>query len=753
METPVPKDRSPIDNAPRQRYGLSAYINLSTFLRICLVYLLFMNYPFAIFTTIYDTLYLKYSVDAPSDIHQNQTWAEVVASGTQSAVVRPLFGKKQEFDVEVTVWRRRTAEERDMAWRQWETDLTKIGDQWEEYDLDNAYDVLYEKPIFSDIVFRGLRLKDGVDVFASIPLQIPSEIFLNEHVSTSDIRASIVLIPSSPSLLDHVSDYSSWYSPWMRRPRMRALSSNYTFPLARTMKDRVLESFALSEQIDALDSDNGGSDSGQENCVGMFANGTIYRADPSYTIHPHIISRTHIRISKQASLLNHENLNKAHQLLKSFAHKLCTQPRVRYLYNKPSWISCDRQYMFSGHWETLVKLQPSNIDSKKGQDVEWAYTPYLDNLLGVAFPDERIPAPVSREKCGRKNGEIKIEGRGVVDFTWHLSLTATSLSEMSLGDGMSPLLEKDLQKTTISDNVAYNAVYMNAMAGHRRDNARTLLKFAWNIAGYSIDVVILILKNVYWRHAGERDSFQGASFLALYHLYEGIWPSDILLHVKMAHLGNLHMILGITLLLAIRYTFHPHLAGVGSSGIRRWIPVIKLNIGSRPESTITSLMAIMVCSDDIHYYSRINMTLLELFIVTLGLSHTIFQGCFLVRPGPRVKTHLLRPVVPFSAWLTGKLCQLDLNMQTGVFAGDYKVTVLAEVLREIIDLVLLSERVVGTDEWRQGISVMDGLRLVVLAVAAWQAMWLPQRRQEKVAVLDATEDQELQSPKDTKPTG
>jgi hypothetical protein len=132
------------------------------------------------------------------------------------------------------------------------------------------------------------------------------------HISTSDIRASMVLIPSTPSILDRVSDFSTWYPPWIKRPRIRPSQSfpfedghrsNYTQPLVRTIKDRVLETFALStdligfqerEKHDTTESSNSlavGRSNEQENCVGRFKNGTIHQADASHTKHPYIITR------------------------------------------------------------------------------------------------------------------------------------------------------------------------------------------------------------------------------------------------------------------------------------------------------------------------------------------------------------------------------------------------------------------------------------------------------------------------------
>jgi len=79
-------------------------------------------------------------------------------------IIRPLIDESQTFDIAVSVWLRATEEEEATYRRNRTADvvirdegegiLTKIEDPQEERE-----DIL-ETPLFSDIVFRGLRLKD-----------------------------------------------------------------------------------------------------------------------------------------------------------------------------------------------------------------------------------------------------------------------------------------------------------------------------------------------------------------------------------------------------------------------------------------------------------------------------------------------------------------------------------------------------------------------------------------------------------------
>jgi hypothetical protein len=160
----------------------------------------------------------------------------------KSSVVQPLISKEQTFDVAVSVWVRGTKKE-EKAWRAIQAIFDKAGRNPKTLRMETGLDeeglgflntgdekMLYH-PIFSDIVFRGLRLSDK-HVTASVNLTFPTEklyvymqlkslffsLFLTPLSQTSredslmetDLLSTFVLIPTSPSLMDSVVNYSSW---------------------------------------------------------------------------------------------------------------------------------------------------------------------------------------------------------------------------------------------------------------------------------------------------------------------------------------------------------------------------------------------------------------------------------------------------------------------------------------------------------------------------------------------------------------
>ncbi len=142
-------------------------------------------------------------------------------------VVRPLVDTNTTFDIVATVWLR-------------QNELEQAG----EVTNVTKGPVLVEEAIYTDTIFRGLHLKDkGVKttVNFSVPTEIlyvalavilESSILILECVLLSknaelwnyDLRASFVLIPSSPSPLISAVNYSSWIPSSLYFPPMRVWS-------------------------------------------------------------------------------------------------------------------------------------------------------------------------------------------------------------------------------------------------------------------------------------------------------------------------------------------------------------------------------------------------------------------------------------------------------------------------------------------------------------------------------------------------
>jgi hypothetical protein len=90
--------------------------------------------------------------------------AREYGTGTnRSGVVQPLLGLDDKFDIAVSIWQETSDAER--------REHLRDKDRSAAIDWNN----FFEKAIFSDVVFRGVRLSD-TEMFMNITFTIPTEI-------------------------------------------------------------------------------------------------------------------------------------------------------------------------------------------------------------------------------------------------------------------------------------------------------------------------------------------------------------------------------------------------------------------------------------------------------------------------------------------------------------------------------------------------------------------------------------------------
>lgn len=287
----------------------------------------------------------------------------------EQAVVQPLIDGEQQFDIAISVWLHAPKEEEE-KWRR----LSPTVDDAEEYqedgtfrfpiDIDNKvkglgtkfevhqvveksdpnYDIylkgdkkLLYTPLYSDIVFHGVNLKQK-NVFADIRFQIPTSRFLDRNLTTSDLRGTFVLIPSSQSLLKHVTNFSSWMpdAVYNNLPPVRS----WPFPLGlpfhadKTLSDLAVDSFGISIPLirfSEIPSRCGNSSANITDQASSTSKDTATSFDseqakplkqmkedsPTYKNHPHVVTRTKLHVVDETHLFGKEAYDKAHQSLRS----------------------------------------------------------------------------------------------------------------------------------------------------------------------------------------------------------------------------------------------------------------------------------------------------------------------------------------------------------------------------------------------------------------------------------------------------
>ncbi|KAJ7112480.1 hypothetical protein C8R44DRAFT_984989 [Mycena epipterygia] len=697
-------------------------------------------------------------VPSPGTVHKRKRYNSVV---NRSDVVQPLVGLNDTFDIAVTVWQRATQDEsleRARLLRKERAYGNRLSGVKPEFFLGpNAtpeleqiaalYHAMYarwyeertlhEKTIFSDIVFRGIRLSD-TDIHRNVTFQIPTEVFANHELAGSnyDLRASFVIIPHSPSPLDHLKilkPYSSWLPDAVNRPRFKS----FPFPLKSPTDfywrpvDGLLDSFAimipLLERHEVASMCPPATNDSVHDIVGGEYKSSHAQVDDGAILqkHPHVITRTHLRVVRESRLFRRDAYLDMHEGLRNTS---CGQHRPD---GQPAqWKFCQKGYMWNGNWETMVNLEVPDPEAEGGFREESAYAPYMDVLRNAAGPKDIVPVPINRERCvGDAIGNRPISD--YMNITWHLSYSSPTPRMFFLGDIYHPPLQRS--HYTDSDwtrTLNHEAAEIQAsLLGHRyNENSHPRRRLARIILYTLTFFLVLLLDCVYWasRRSTTFISVPGAlcivagEFLALgVGLRNGLWTKNDLDDEPFGKkVLSLVLKFGsdeLPLPLFIIHAVSP--VELSCAGVL--VPQLRRVRATHQERTSARLDA----RTDWRWKCGIFMGLL-LAHYTLDL-----HGRFLVtpvllqtQPGDRAlslptDTRILVDALKMS----GAIMQLILNYRAKVFAGRYKGAVVGSVLVSLLEHAGNAPRIVGRSEVMGGVSHANVVWDILLVLNCWQA--------------------------------
>ncbi|KAG6835746.1 hypothetical protein H0H93_015015, partial [Arthromyces matolae] len=115
----------------------------------------------------------------------------------RTEIVQPLVNRQQTFDLVATVWARTSQDVLHANGKQ-----PVEGAEFEQGDKESQ--AVEEEPLFSDVIFHEVRLQDK-DLRTTVNFTVPTKLFRHRDLTNYDLRASVMLIPTSPSLLDHMT--------------------------------------------------------------------------------------------------------------------------------------------------------------------------------------------------------------------------------------------------------------------------------------------------------------------------------------------------------------------------------------------------------------------------------------------------------------------------------------------------------------------------------------------------------------------
>ncbi|KAJ7138370.1 hypothetical protein C8R44DRAFT_848186 [Mycena epipterygia] len=676
----------------------------------------------------------------PRELFINETDINQVAN--RSDVVQPFVGLNDIFDIAVSVWQLATSTEGserqsllqwkktngnilpDSAIPQFFTGGNATSEEEDEaFRLHSEYLGWYnlvethEKSIFSDIVFRGLRLSD-TDIHRNVTFQIPTQVFRKHPMGTNyDLRASFVIIPHSPSPLDHLKNYTSWVPVGAEGPRTKSLPFPLTSPTDYywTPVDRLLNAFAIT--IPLLERHEVAS------MCPRTTNESVEVDEEILKKHPHVITRTHLRVARESRLFRRDAFLDKHEYLQKVS---CGQMRANGVPGPVDRNLCWKKYLRNGNWETMVQLMVPDSEAVGGFREEIAYTPYMDVLRSAAGPKDIVPVPINREPC-EPLGEGTVGNRSISDTT-PLQRSHYSESDYTRAQKHDAAeFQGDLFRTARPEVVNLtNYKGLNILQGHRYgEDSHPRRRLALYIVYYVASSLRILLDCEYWvsRKTLAYISVLGALCVAVRDLLQ---LSPLFYRDALANM----ITLGIALVLVCRSPQNLVSLGIGIGlAYRNPRPFLVLRAISpvelfcdgtrslpRPRWVPSTHQERASARLDARTDWRLKCAM---FTGLLIINYTL-QRRFLVPPQHPPGDPSLSTILETSLLMLGWTSQLILNYRAKVYAGRYKAAVLLSVV-----IFLTSESYLpwflGRGKLLEGVSYADLVWFVVLVLNCWQA--------------------------------
>ncbi|KAJ7922286.1 hypothetical protein B0H13DRAFT_2411001 [Mycena leptocephala] len=702
----------------------------------------------------------------PREIFVNET--DIASVASRSDVVQPLIGLNDTFDIAVTVWQLATEEEqaaqskllREQKKGSTISDLVfefpPYGNVSATIEAEDAllhasyaesYDRIsaLEKTIYSDIVFRGVRLSD-VDIHANVSFTIPTEVFHKYPGNYNNLRASFVLIPRSPSPLHYYERHTSWFPPAVLRPRFRSLPFPLHAPTEfyRRRTDIALESFAIT--IPLL----------EHHEVPSICPDSMNNSNPDTHIrdllekHPHVVTRTHLRVVRESRLFIRSVYQIRHDTLRRFS---CGQT-VKGL-DGGAAAYCNKAYLHNINHETMLQLLVPNSDSTvEGGDgfrEESAYAPYMNVLPHAIGPKDVIPVPIDRQRCAE--GAPNPANRAIADhmnITWHLTYSSVTPRMFLLGE-----MNLMLPRRSDHNDSEYTRARQQEIAemyasihGHRdHTDSHPRWRFARLVLAFLVSGLLFPLNAIYWaiRTSTAYISVPGtlaiavADFLGIVQfLSPGIWdPTGELkttgqkVVMMLVLLGSCELPVPVLMLKAI-LRLRVSWRWVALPGLRRAKATHQERTSARLDARI-----------DWRWKSAIFLG------IWLSLSALNLNGHYLIAPvapphdaldaPPSILANQNLTDFVTALQLTGRVLQIILNYRAKLFAGQYKTAAVAGLAATLLRRAESVRWIVGPTEVSPGASYANVVWDATLGLYCWQAIWYSSRIPEDEDEEEGTE--------------
>ncbi|KAF7311369.1 hypothetical protein MKEN_01038800 [Mycena kentingensis (nom. inval.)] len=665
--------------------------------------------------------------------------------------IHPLITENDTFDVAVTVWLRATRkEEADFLDAQPTplveatappsptlVELEKLGKVWASFSVPNnpTYwrdPVRVDKPLFSDIVFRKLRLTDK-EAWTKVRFQLPTARFTESNMKQSDLRATFMLLPSSSSLA-YIKSFSSWMPDEVlqTRPLVRPWpfpSSSEATEEAKALADLALESFAISVPLLQINhvpticaspalnmTDDDGIDGKDRRFPGP--------PDPPLrkVARPYLITRSQLRVTLETNTFNATAYNEAHYNLKATS---CGQqiPGIPL-----SLELCERSYSNTGNLETRLEMERSLASG--GVQTRYFYAPYLDTKPAAAGNRDIIPIPVPRENCTRYRNATEIdnsEPENIPEFmnvTWSVAFSPRSPSKNSVADTIHqpPPFNHSITECDALKEHDWTEL-LNGLFGHRfHEDAHPRRRAALSTIKWILLLVAFLAGYSYWWTRTTTVGISASSVVFM--LASSALQLGISFWDRRDHLKDVSVFIGVPLSLVMPFIMAQTITRTEFRW-RRFYPTLTMLPPTHEERR----------SERIDNRTSWGVKLGLVVGITLLLRFGGLNKIKLIKgfspvycPDEKSLHSTTYNLVGDAAQACGHVShfsQFMMNHRSRTFAGTYRWVQVAHALRTVILLLGYVGAVIGRTESRYSLSVQGVLVLAAGLPLVWQAVTLP----------------------------
>ncbi|KAG6825244.1 hypothetical protein H0H92_004300 [Tricholoma furcatifolium] len=691
----------------------------------------------------------------PHEVLYYKSATQTVTNINRVAVVRPLVDREQTFDLAATVWLRTSKEATHIGGIYAAEGAEAVEDA--ELEAGGAVNGVEEQALFSDIIFRGVRLSDK-NLHTTVNFTLPTDLFKHANLTNYDLRGSVVLIPSSPSLLDYATYYSSYIPESLSVLPVRA----WPFPLGsqdiheKTLVDNILESFAVSVpllQFHGIQSQCASpthddsttatiSDSEEEDDLSetppSIPTPDIDQSFPPIALlettngmdpvkyHPYIVTRSQIRLLDEHRLYDRQAFVQAHRYLKETS---CGQDVLV----RPNQFHCKRYYRMNGNWETLVPLRVPDESGVRSHR-EWAYAPYFYvSRYGLGQKD-LMPVPVRRENCSEFGAEaVSPSGDSepsTINVSWKVSFWGRSPAKMALVDMFDwPLY---YAFNTTEEEMVFqqdNAELAHGLTGQKyRKDAHPRRRWFIFLLVNVLSMSVAFLEVHYWQRTTSTVSISipGTTLGAASELLDRLdffLVRSVTESFSATALTLASLILPLTKLMAV-YRLHIDT----SDG---WIPTIYRTEATHMERASERIEARTTRQQKIALF----LSVLAIYYFFPLQEMTVISAITVLKPKPEneVTGHFSFSQVLYLLYamdMVGMLLQVILNWRSQTFAGRMRASAVLTLLRRLSELAFFVPALVGRFDTRGALSAHEVLECTIACVFVWQAFRLPNPQED-----------------------